>query len=108
METVTDRDGRKLTLRAASPSLTMDILEAAGVDRKGRPVVHLVQNDRWMGYASLACHVSDIDGVPLPMPQNIDEIKATVTRLGDAGLTAVAQAFDGGVAVVVNEETAKN
>ncbi len=107
---VTDAKGRKITLRPhPDVILTMDILEAAGVDAKGRPATQFITNDRWMGYATLACHVASIDGVPTPMPTHAGQIKALVGQLGTEGINALSDAFaDEMTAAEVNDEAAKN
>ena len=108
MATVTDKNGHVLELRKQDIMLSMDVFEAAGVDGRGKAVGHLLQNDRWMGHASLACFVSSIDGVPEPMPTNIQQIKALIGKLGGDGLNAVAEALSTADAATVNEDAAKN
>jgi hypothetical protein len=108
-QTVTDKRGRKITLRPhPDVLLTWDILEAAGQDAKGRPTEIYIKNDRLMGFATLACYVSDIDGVPVPMPAHIGQIKALVGQLGDDGIEAISKAIQAEATVEVNVETAKN
>ena len=84
--TVTDVNGRRLTLRRMGALEKLRLFKAAG------PV--LSQNEPWLGMAMLACSVSAIDDVPVPMPGNEQQVEAAVARLGDAGIAAAASAFD--------------
>jgi len=108
-KTITDGKGRVIALRPhPDVMLTMDILEAAGLDAKGRPVVQFISNDRWMGYATLACYVASIDGVPTPMPSHAGQIKTLVGQLGNEGIAAIADAIQAEATADLNLETAKN
>lgn len=84
--TVTDASGRRLTLRRMGALEKLRLFKAAG------PA--LSQNEPWLGMAMLACSVAAIDDVPVPMPGNEQQVEAAVARLGDAGIAAVASAFD--------------
>ncbi|MBN8906939.1 MAG: hypothetical protein J0H99_10015, partial [Rhodospirillales bacterium] len=44
--------------------------------------------------AILAASVDAIDGVPVPLPSSEAQIEAAVMRLGDEGLSAVADTLD--------------
>lgn len=83
--TVSDNDGRRLDLRTLNALDKLRLFKAAG------PV--LSRNEPWLGMALLACSVSAIDDVPVPMPADERGIEALVQRLGDAGLAAVAGAL---------------
>ena len=83
--TVTDADGRRLHLRRMNALDRLRLFKAAG------PL--LSQNAHWLGMASLACSVTAIDDVPLPAPGNEQQIEGLVSRLGDSGINAVAQAL---------------
>lgn len=83
--TVTDTDGRRLDLRTLNALDKLRLFKAAG------PA--LSRNEPWLGMALLACSVSAIDDVPVPMPADERGIEALVQRLGDAGLAAVAGAL---------------
>ena len=83
--TVTDNDGRRLGLRTLNALDKLRLFKAAG------PA--LSRNEPWLGMALLACSVSDIDDVPVPMPADERGVEALVQRLGDAGLAAVAGAL---------------
>jgi hypothetical protein len=85
-KTVTDGQGRRLTLRRMTALDRLRLFKAAG------PV--LAQNDRWLGMAMLAVSVTAIDDVPVPQPASEQQIEALVVRLGDAGIAAVAAALD--------------
>jgi hypothetical protein len=84
-ETVTDDDGRRLTVRQLTALDRLRLFKAAG------PI--LAQNQPWLGMALIACSVNAIDDVPVPTPANEALIEAMVARLGDAGISAVAQAL---------------
>jgi hypothetical protein len=106
--TITDEKGRVLTLHApGDPLLTLDMLEAAGRDGRGQPVLHLVTNQGWIGMANVACHVEAIDGVPEPLPTNVPQIRSLIAKLGQAGMKAVAAAISE-TADAGNADTAKN
>ncbi len=53
----------------------------------------LAQNGPWLGIALLACSVTAIDDVPVPMPGTELQIEALVARLGDTGIAAAAAAL---------------
>jgi hypothetical protein len=55
----------------------------------------LAQNQPWLGMAMLACSVTEIDSVPIPQPANEQQIEAMVARLGDHGISAVAETLNG-------------
>ena len=84
-ETVTDDDGRQLTIRRLTALDRLRLFKAAG------PI--LAQNQPWLGMALIASSVNAIDEVPVPTPANEVQIEAMVARLGDAGISAVAQAL---------------
>lgn len=79
---ITDSGGRRLTVRRLTALDKLRLFKAAG------PV--LSQNQPWLGMALIAYSVSAIDDVPVPMPINEAQIEATVARLGDVGVSAVA------------------
>jgi len=82
---ITDTQGRRLDLRPMTALDKLRLFKAAG------PA--LSRNEPWLGMALLACSVSAIDDVPVPMPADERGIEALVARLGDAGLTAIAAAL---------------
>jgi hypothetical protein len=84
--TVDDSLGRRLIVRRLTALDTLRLFKAAG------PA--LAQNHPWIGVATLAISVSDIDGIPVPTPVTEAQIEAIVARLGEEGLTAVAEAFE--------------
>lgn len=81
---VTDAEGRRFVLRSLTALDKLRLFEAAGAE--------LSRNDRWLGMAALAASVTEIDGVPVPLPASKAAIEAIVRKLGDAGLAAVAAA----------------
>jgi len=82
---VTDADSRRLVLRRLTALDKLRLFKAAG------PV--LAQNQPWLGMAMLACSVASIDEIPIPPPVSEQQIEALVSRLGDAGIAAVASAL---------------
>jgi hypothetical protein len=85
MQTVTDVEGRRLTLRRLTALDRLRLFKAAG------PL--LSQNQPWLGMAVLASSVAAIDDIPMPQPVNELQIEAMIGRLGDAGTAAIAQAL---------------
>jgi hypothetical protein len=84
-ETVTDAHGRRIALRRMTVLDKLRLFKAAG------PL--LSQNGPWLGVALLACSVTAIDDIPVPMPANEQQIEALVARLGDLGIAAAAAAL---------------
>lgn len=80
---VTDDRGRILTVRTAGPRERMRLFKAIGPENS--------RNEPYVGTATLAYCVSEIDGDPVPVPANEVQIEALVERLGDDGINAVAQ-----------------
>ena len=95
---VTDREGRRLTLRHLNALDKLRLFKAAGPD--------LAQNAPWLGMAMLASSVSAIDDLPVPTPVNEQQIESLVGRLGDAGLTAVSEAIEPTSAPTFNDAVA--
>ena len=86
LPTVTDSEGRRITLRRLSALDKLRLFKAAGPE--------LAMNQPWLGIAMLAASVSAIDDVPVPLPVNEQQIESLVSRLGETGLEAVADALD--------------
>jgi hypothetical protein len=84
-KTVQDRLGRTLALRRLTALDKLRLFKAAG------PI--LAQNPLWLGMATLASAVTDIDTIPVPPPANEAQIEALVARLGDEGIAAIAAAL---------------
>jgi hypothetical protein len=84
-EIVTDDDGRRLAIRRLTALDRLRLFKAAGPT--------LAQNQPWLGMALIASSVNAIDDVPIPTPANEAQIEAMVARLGDSGISAVAQAL---------------
>ena len=80
MTVVTDVDGRKLTVRPLDPGDLFDVMEMAGEHST---------NIGWMSYAMTVCSVSEIEGVPVPLPRSGAAVKELARRLGNAGLAAI-------------------
>jgi hypothetical protein len=83
---VVDSLGRKLTLRSLTALDKLRIFKAAGPE--------LALNQPWLAMAILASSVTAIDDVPVPPPSTEAQIEALVSRLGDAGIEAVAETVD--------------
>lgn len=86
--TVLDANGRCLTLRRMTALDKLRLFKAAGP--------HLAQNQPWLGMAMLACSVVALDDVPVPPAMCEQHIEAMVSRLGDAGIAAAADALGAG------------
>ena len=85
--TISDAEGRRITLRRMTALDKLRLFKAAGPE--------LASNDRWLAMAMLASAVVAVDDVPLPLPVNEALIEAAVARLGDHGIEAVAVALHG-------------
>jgi|GEM_PF-1318410 hypothetical protein len=83
---VKDELGRLLTVRRLTALDTLRLFKAAGPE--------LAQNQAWLGIASLALSVIAVDDIPIPLPVNETQIESIVSRLGEEGLDAAADAFD--------------
>ena len=86
--TVMDANGRRLSLRQMTALDKLRLFKAAGPD--------LAQNQPWLGMAMLACSVMALDDVPVPPATCEQHIESMVSRLGDAGIAAVADALGAG------------
>jgi hypothetical protein len=75
-----DALGRRLTVRQPNALDQLRLFKAVG------PL--LAQNQPYLGMAMVACSVTAIDSVPVPIPGNEHQIESLVQRLGDAGLRA--------------------
>jgi protein gp37 len=82
-----DNIGRTLIVRRLNALDKLRLLKAAG------PA--LSENQAWLGVAMLAASVTEIDGVPVPMPVTEQQIEVLVGRLGDPGLDGIAAALAG-------------
>jgi hypothetical protein len=96
---VTDAQGRVLTVRRLNALDKLRLFKAAGAS--------LAQNAPWLGMALLACSVTAIDDVPVPVPINEQQIESLVQRLGDAGIAALGAALAGDAAPI-DRDHAKN
>jgi len=85
LQTISDSEGQRITIRRLSALDKLRLFKAAGPT--------LAQNHLWLGMATLACSVSAINDVPVPMPTNELQVEALVSRLGDSGITAIAGAL---------------
>jgi hypothetical protein len=81
---ITDKAGRKLTLRKFGVLETLRLFKALGPE--------LSANNAYIGVASFAGSVAMIDDVPMPLPANELAVEALIERLGDDGMEAVMAA----------------
>ena len=96
--TVTDADGRRITVRRLNALGKLRLFKAAGPT--------LSHNQYWLGMATLACSVHALDDVPIPMPSNEHQIESLVSRLGDTGIAAIAAALNPDVPAEEEKATA--
>lgn len=96
----TDSTGRVLVVRNLTALDTLRLFKAAG------PA--LSQNEAWLGMASLAFAVSEIDHVPVPTPVSEPQIEGLIERLGEAGLAAIAAALNTDTAPAGDANELKN
>jgi hypothetical protein len=79
---VTDKTGRTIHIKKMNALDRMRLAEAVGADN--------AKNEVYFGYASLAMHVTEIEGDPIIQPRTKLALEGLVQRLGDDGLEAVA------------------
>ena len=82
LHSTTDSEGRQISVKRPNALDKLRLLKAAG------PI--LSENQAWLGVAILAVAAVELDGIPIPPPTNEQQVEATVARLGDHGLDAVA------------------
>lgn len=92
---VVDSLGRRLSLRSLNALDKLRLFKAAGSE--------LAQNPPWLGMAILASSVVAVDDIPVPPPATEQQIESLVSRLGDAGLSAVSDALEGDTEPSVQE-----
>ena len=74
---ITDKGGRKLSLRRVGVLETLRLYKALGPE--------LSINEAYMGLATIAAAVGILDGVPLPFPNSEASIESLLERLGEDG-----------------------
>lgn len=79
--TVTDKLGRKLTIKEPSILQESRLVRTVGADSANAPYMH--------GYVMPACMVTAIDGDPVMFPYSEIQIEAQIQRLGREGMAAV-------------------
>ncbi len=82
---IKDANGRDIAIRLLNALDKMRLLKAAGSV--------LSENQAWLGVAMLAASVIELQGVPIPVPINENQIETIVGRLGDVGLDAIAESL---------------
>ena len=95
-QTIVDGDGRRLAIRRLTALDRLRLFKAAGPT--------LAQNQPWLGMALIASSVVAIDDVPVPPPVSNCRSKAMIGRLGDTGVSAIAQVLRQPVAADITEE----
>lgn len=80
---VTDSRGRKIEVRKLKTLDRMRLLELVGSEN--------ANNDRYLGYATLAFSVTSIDDQPIPRPATKMALEAIVQNLDDDGFEAVSK-----------------
>ena len=98
--TVRDMCGRELMLRELTALDRLRLFKAVG------PA--LSQNSAYLGMAMLAACVTAIDGVPIPAPATEAQLESVVSKLGDAGIAAVADALSSDVEPAMDGAAAGN
>ncbi len=83
--TVSDRNGRRLTIKKLSPLDRLRLFEALGSE--------LSQNVPYVGYALSAACVVDLGGHHVAFPTSKRQVETLVNMLGDDGLDAVSDAY---------------
>jgi hypothetical protein len=83
---VTDALGRKIGIKKMKPLDRLKMFEVIGSGNS--------ENQFYLGYASLAYHVTSIDGDPVNRPASKLQLEALVQRLEDEGMDAVAKGIE--------------
>ena len=81
-----DIAGRLIKVRHLTALDTLRLLKAAGP--------YLAQNQPWLSLATLAYTVSEIDGIPVPVPATEAQIESLVEKLGEHALSMIADYLD--------------
>jgi hypothetical protein len=82
---VTDKTGRRLTLRKFGLLETLRLYKALGPE--------LSTNAAYMGVAQVVSSVAMLDDIPIPFPNGESAIENLIERLGDEAIKAVASAI---------------
>ena len=80
-ETVTDANGRVIKVRKMTVLDQVRVLRAIGPAQSS--------NQAYVNIVTMAVSVSEIDGVPCPMPSSEIQIDAAIERIGDDGFAAL-------------------
>jgi hypothetical protein len=81
VDSVVDKNGRKIELRRVGVLEQLRLFKALGPD--------LSENRAYFGLARLAATVAMIDGVPIPFPSSEGTVEGILDRLGEEGVDAV-------------------
>ena len=98
VEEITDAAGRRIKLRVVDPTFALMLAEAAG---------DASANIGFMRLAGLYLLVDEIDGMPVPFPQDRDQLYAVARQLGNDGVAALS-AYMGGKSPEREAAQAKN
>jgi hypothetical protein len=77
---VSDKNGRKYTLRELDPGDHLDLAEIAGEQSTNRG---------YMQRAAITFMVLSIDGVPLPISTDRKTLRANAKQIGNEGMSAI-------------------
>jgi hypothetical protein len=82
---IMDARNRAIVIKKLTALERMRLFACAGPE--------LSKNEQWIGLAALAASVVELEGEPVPKPNNRREIEFLVERLDDDGLTAVGEGY---------------
>ena len=86
-DSVQDKKGRSIELRRLGVIEQLRLFKILGAE--------LSENRAYVGLARVAAAVAAVEGVPVPFPVCEAGIEATLERLGEEGVEAVAAAIAG-------------
>jgi hypothetical protein len=84
VEVVTDKAGRRITLRKVGVLETLRLYKALGPE--------LSNNTAYVGVACIAIAAAAIDELPVPFPASEAALEALLDRVGDDGMAALIDA----------------
>lgn len=83
---IQDISGRLIKIRRLTALDTLRLFKLAGPT--------LAQNHPWISLATLAYAVTELDGVPVPVPVTEHQVEALVDRLGEQALSLIGDRLD--------------
>lgn len=84
-ETITDAEGRAITVRRRSRKEVMRLMRGWG------PACNV---EYWLGQAMIAASATAIDGRPLPDPVTPERAELIADQLGDEGMAAIGAWYE--------------